>query len=208
MTHAKALLWCAVLVLALGCSTANHSRTQASAQASPEQPDNSGHPAYPVPVEGTSDSRAEHVKLLPTFADGEGGNFALPTSSEDSDAILAAVVRSIVNTNRELHYFISYQFLKTTVVGYGDPYVNVDPSAGLMHTLADLGTWVQPLSACRGDGAKIALVGVLECFGSNPRARAAVYSGDHADPQTYLDYVVQLKEGQWRVTDVEPTYFK
>jgi hypothetical protein len=206
MTHVKALLWCAVLVLALGCSPAHHWTTQASAQASPEQPDDSGHPAHPVPVDRPSDSRTEHLKLLPTLADAEGGSLVLP-SSEDSDAILAAVVRSIVNTNRELHYFVGYQFHKT-IVGDGDPWVNVDPSARLMHTLADLGAWVQPLSVYRGDGAKIALAGVFEYFGSNPRVFAAVYSGDHAPPQTYLSYVVQLKGGQWQVADVEPTYFK
>jgi hypothetical protein len=148
------------------------------------------------------------VKPLPTIADGEGGSFLLRTSSEDSDAIFAAVVRSIVNTNRELHYFVGYQFLKTTVVGDGEPYANVDPSASLMHKLVDLGAWVQPLSACRGDGAKIALIGVFEYFGSSPSVFAAVYSGDHAPPQTYRDYVVQFNGGQWRVTDVKPTYFK
>ena len=161
---------------------------------------------HPVPLEGTSDSRAEHVKLLPTLADAEVGSLVLQ-SSEDSDAILAAVVRCIVNTNRELHCFVGYQFHKA-VVGDGNPWVNVEPSAHLMHTFADLGAWVQPLSVYRGDGAKIALGGVFKFFGENPRVLAAVYSGDHAPPQTYLDYVVQLKGGQWRVTDVEPTFFK
>ncbi len=113
------------------------------------------------------------------------------------------MVRSIVSPRSGQHYFVGHKYRTNFIVGTDDDphYKYEDASPELLQAVANLGPTVQPLSHFHGSGIRI----IISSDALQDLDKSRVLVEAFGDP---LYYIVQLKEGRWRVIGTEPTYWK
>jgi hypothetical protein len=122
------------------------------------------------------------------------------------DYIYAAVVRWIVASDGAQDYFIGYKFLNRIVEGPEPNELYEDANPLLMHLLEDRAPRVRPLSAYHGAGKRIIFSGAFEFSGRTHVLATVTAEQEICHPTD--QFIVELKQGQWQVIGVEPTFFK